>query len=125
MKMNRHGKDLLELYCHEFEPAEFTQDASKAIRLLVKTRLNSNQFSALVCLVCGISIDTFRKSTLLKMINRDDLLGAANAITNFSYVTNDAGRRVLDPPTLKHRELQKDLFLKMELVRQSKRNTCR
>ena len=124
MKMNREGNALLALYKEEFEPAEGKHDAAKAVRLLVSARLNGNQFSALVCLVCGISIDTFRKSSLLKMVNRGENLSAASAFTNFAYVTDDAGRRVLDPQTLRHREIQKDLFLKPELVRRSKRSIC-
>jgi hypothetical protein len=83
------------------------------------------RLSALVCLVCGISIDTFRKCSLLKLVNRGEMLDAAAAFTNFVYVTDDAGRRIIDEPTLKHRELQKDLFLKPELVRRSKRSICR
>lgn len=122
--MNREGEALLDLYKSEFELAECKNDASKAVRLLVTSRINNNQFSALVCLVCGISIDTFRKSSLLKMVNRNQIEAAA-AFTNFAYVTDDAGRRVIDQPTLKHRELQKDLFLKPELVRRTKRSICR
>jgi GH24 family phage-related lysozyme (muramidase) len=125
MRMNREGDRLLDLYRYEFEPAETKTDASKAIQLLVKHRLNSNQCSALVCLICGISIDTFKESPLRKILNRGDMLLAAEAFMDFIHVTDDAGRRVIDPPTLKHRELQRDLFLKPELVRRSKRSICR
>jgi len=125
MRMTREGDGLLALYKSEFETAETKKDVSKAIRLFVKSRLNNNQFSALACLICGISIDTFRKSDLLKMLNRGDMLGAASEFTNFIHVIDDAGRRVIDPPTLKHREFQKDLFLKPELVRSSKRSICK
>jgi GH24 family phage-related lysozyme (muramidase) len=125
MRMNRDGDDLLSLYKTEFETAETKNNASKAIRLFVNPRLNNNQFSALVCLVCGISIDTFRKSDLLKMLKRGDMLDAASEFLSFVYFTDDAGSRMIDQPTLKHRELQKDLFLKPELVGRSKRSLCR
>ena len=125
MRLNRHGQDLLELYKQEFELAENKKDAQQAIGLLVKHRLNNNQFSALVCLICGISIDTFKASALKKILNRGDMLTAAEAFLDFIHVIDDAGRRVIDPPTLKHRELQRDLFLKPELVRKSKRSVCR
>jgi GH24 family phage-related lysozyme (muramidase) len=124
MRMTKEGNGLLTLYKSEFDTAESKKDAMKAVCLFVKCRLNDNQFSALICLVCGISIDTFRKSDLLKMLNRGNMLDAASEYLSFIYVTDDAGRRIIDEPTLKHRELQKDLFLKPEIVRRSKRSVC-
>src|ERR1700735_5035868 len=112
MRMTSDGNNLLSLYKAEIEPAESKTDASKAVRLLVKARLNNNQFSALVCLICGISIDTFRKARILRLLNRNDMLTAATEFTKFVYVTDDAGRRIIDEATLRQRELQKDLFLK-------------
>ena len=125
MKMTREGSTLLDLYRQEFEPADSRKDAEKAVRLLVTARLNNNQYSApRLPRLWHQHRHVPQERAPLKMINRGENLSAAAAFTNFAYVTDDAGRRVLDPSTLKHRELQKDLFLTPELVRRSKRSVC-
>lgn len=50
------------------------EDFAKAVRGLLKTTLNENQFSALVCFAYNVGVANLKGSTLLKKvnINKDD-----------------------------------------------------
>ena len=50
----------------------------RAVNFAVKVPLNQNQFDALVSLTYNIGIGAFQNSTLLKLLNAEDYLGASN-----------------------------------------------
>lgn len=45
------------------------EDFAKAVRGLLKTTLNENQFSALVCFAYNVGVSNLKASTLLKKVN--------------------------------------------------------
>lgn len=93
--------ELLEHFLDLFE---------KQIEPLLKVKLNSNQFSAVVSFVYNVGPGNFEKSTLLKKINAKDFAGAANEFARW----NKAGGKVLAGLT-RRREAEKVLFLKPEV----------
>lgn len=82
----------------------------KGVEACVKTRLNSNQFSALVCFAYNVGIGSLQKSTLLKKLNGGDTEGAADEFLRW----NKAGGKVLAGLT-RRREAERALFLKPEV----------
>ncbi len=54
-------------------------EASKIIRKHVKVDLNENEFSALASFVINLGVKNFRKSQVLKRLNRNDRAGAGDA----------------------------------------------
>ncbi len=66
-----------------------TQDlkaAEKAVSDLVKTKLTQEQFDALVDFVFNLGVGAFANSTLLKLLNKSDYVGAAGQFQRWSYV---------------------------------------
>jgi lysozyme len=49
----------------------------KAVDELITYPLSSNQFSSVVCFVYNIGVGAFKKSTMLRLINSGDLVGAS------------------------------------------------
>lgn len=121
MKTNNEGRNLIELFKDEYEPAESRTTAEKAINALVRVRLTGNQFSAVVSLVMQIGLDAFKKSKMLKLLNKGFTVGAASEFDLHIYDIDDNGQRVISPFLIKHREFEKALFLKPELVQKGKR----
>lgn len=126
MKVNQEGQYLIDLFINEYDPAESRTSAQKAVKLYVKRKLNSNQFSALVCLVMNISIEEFRKSKLLRYINASEhsaeMLGKAMDEWSSHYIYEDSGYNfhILDPFLLHQRQFETALFLKLEEVKKRK-----
>lgn len=81
----------------------------------VKVKLNSNQFSALVCFAYNVGIGSLQRSTLLKKLNASDFSGAADEFLRW----NKAGGKVLAGLT-RRRKAERDLFLKPEVEYVSK-----
>jgi lysozyme len=73
-------------------------EAERAVRRLVKVRLNQNQFDALVDFVFNLGAGAFAKSTLLKLLNKGDYDGAAGQFIRWN--------KAKDPKTGKLRELR-------------------
>lgn len=59
----------------------------QAVSSAVKVQLNQNEFDALVSLVYNIGAAAFRSSTALKRLNRNDRVGAAEALTWWNKAT--------------------------------------
>lgn len=78
----------------------------QAVEQSVKVPLTPNQFSALVVFAFNIGVGAFRESTLVKMLNAGDLVGAAN---QFLRWTKAGGRELAG--LVKRREAEKALFL--------------
>lgn len=82
-------------------------DFCKAVSEAVTVPLTENQFSALVCLCYNIGAGAFKKSTLVKKLNKGDSVGASQEFLRW----NKAGGKVLKGLTTR-REAEKALFLK-------------
>jgi len=78
-----------------------------AINELVKVPLNQNQFDSLVSFTYNIGIEAFKKSTLLKMINSGDMVGASYQFLIWIY----SGHKILRG-LVERRKAEKDLFTK-------------
>ncbi len=59
----------------------------RAVEQLVKVPLNQNEFDALVSFVFNVGIGALKSSTALKRLNRNDRLGAADALTWWNKAT--------------------------------------
>jgi lysozyme len=85
------------------------ESVETGIDRLFKVKVSSNQYSACVCLAFNIGVGNFRSSTLLKLINQGDLLGAAS-----EFLKWDKGGK--PPKAIKglteRRKAERELFLK-------------
>ncbi|MHC3123230.1 lysozyme [Acinetobacter sp. GN11] len=79
----------------------------KTVNESVTVSLTQNQFDALVSLTYNIGSGAFKNSTLLKLLNKGDLLGAADQF----LVWNKAGGKVMKG-LVRRREAERALFLK-------------
>lgn len=61
------------------------KDAENAINALVEVPLAQNQFDALVSFIYNIGAERFRKSTMLRYINRGDFKRAAKEFSRWKY----------------------------------------
>ena len=59
----------------------------EAVARLVNVPLNQNEFDALVSFVYNVGAEAFRKSTALKRLNKNDRIGAAEALTWWNKAT--------------------------------------
>lgn len=73
----------------------------------VKVNINQNQFDALASFVYNIGETAFAKSTILKIINTNDLVGAASQFDRWVY---DNGRKI--DGLVNRRAKEKALFSK-------------
>lgn len=78
----------------------------KGVEDLVKVPLNDNQFSSLVVFSYNVGLGNFMNSTLLKKLNNEDYVGAAQEFPRW----NKAGGKVLNGLT-KRRNAERALFL--------------
>ncbi|MGB3767853.1 MAG: lysozyme [Phormidesmis sp.] len=78
----------------------------QAINDSLKVPVNDNQFSALSCFTYNVGPGAFRSSTLLKMLNQQDVYGAADQFPRW----NKAGGRPLAGLT-RRRKAERHLFL--------------
>lgn len=76
-----------------------------AVRNYVKVTINQNQFDALVSLCYNIGTEAFRRSSLVRYINRGDYNTAALELLRFVY----AGKKKL-PGLVTRRNKEYDLF---------------
>ncbi len=77
-----------------------------AVRQLSKVELNQAQFDALVSFTFNVGVYAFKKSTLLRLVNQGDFLGAA---AQFGRWVNANGKKL--PGLVKRRAEEKRLFL--------------
>lgn len=77
-----------------------------AINHNVLVEINQNQFDALVSFVYNVGIANFKKSTLLKKLNKGDYEEASNQLLRWTR----AGGKVLNG-LVRRREAEKELFL--------------
>ncbi len=77
-----------------------------AVRQLSKVELTQGQFDALVSFTFNVGVYAFKKSTLLRLVNQGDFLGAAEQVDRWVY----ANKKKL-PGLVKRRAEEKQLFL--------------
>jgi lysozyme len=76
----------------------------------VKVNISNNQFSALVAFCYNVGPGSLKKSTLLKLLNQNDIPGAAEQFLRW----NKAGGKELAGLT-RRRQAERSLFLKEEI----------
>ena len=94
----KQAEDLLKQDLRSFE---------LTVNNLVNVPLNQNQFDALVSFCYNLGTGNLKKSTLLKLLNKQDYLGAAEQFDRWVY----AGGKKLSG-LVKRRAAEKELFLK-------------
>ena len=88
----------------------FSQDVAEvyeAIVSTVKVKLSQNQTDALASFVYNIGVDAFKRSTLVKILNTGDYVGAADQFDRWVH----SNKKVL-PSLIARRAAEKALFLK-------------
>ena len=91
---------------------EDVRNFEQAVNSAVKAPINDNQFSALVSFSYNVGAGALRSSTLLKLLNQGDYLGAANQFPRW----NKAGGRVLAGLT-RRRNAERALFLGQDFTK--------
>lgn len=86
-----------------------TASAQTKLNQLVKVPLRQNQFDALVSFVYNIGEDAFEKSTLLRMLNMGDYMGAYAQMSRWD---KDNGKVVLG--LTKRRMREQSLFIEQK-----------
>lgn len=87
---------------------EDSEEAQEAIRQSVEGLLTQNQFNALVSFVFNVGVDAFKKSTMLKLINKGNFDGASKEFTKWN---KDNGKEILG--LTKRRLLEQAIFEKV------------
>lgn len=82
------------------------EDFSKKVEKLLNVSVNQNQFDALVDFSYNLGIGNLQKSTLLKLVNNKDFVGASKQFK----LWNKANGKVLNGLT-KRRKEEEELFL--------------
>ena len=67
--------------------------AEDAINRLVKVTLTQYQFDALASFIFNVGVGAFEKSTMLKLINQGDFVGAALQFDRWNIPSSIIGRR--------------------------------
>lgn len=106
-----HTKDVQENQTCTPEQAEAMlredlQWAERAVNTLVRVQISQPMFDALVSLTFNIGAFAFERSTLLRVLNHRDYLGAAN---QFPMWKKSKGKTL--PGLVKRREDEKQMFL--------------
>lgn len=89
--------------------ADDVHSFSAGVQRLVTSDINRNQLGALTSFAFNVGLGNLRHSTLLRLVNKGDFVGAANQFPRW----NKAGGKVLTGLT-RRREAERKLFLKEE-----------
>ncbi|NJL85752.1 MAG: lysozyme [Leptolyngbyaceae cyanobacterium SM1_1_3] len=84
----------------------------QAVQEALQVSINDNQFSALVSFTYNVGSGAFRSSTLLRLLNQNDIQGAADQFPRW----NRAGGRILAGLT-RRRDAERALFLGQDFRR--------
>ena len=101
----RPGMTISEAEAEAFLQADLVR-FEQAINDALQVPVNDNQFSALSCFTYNVGPGAFRSSTLLRMLNQQDVYGAADQFPRW----NKAGGRPLAGLT-RRRQAERLLFL--------------
>ncbi len=80
--------------------------AESAVNQYVSVEINQQQVDALISFIFNVGVSAFKKSTLLKLLNQGDYLGAAEQLLRWCY---DNGTRIQG--LANRREAERELFL--------------
>jgi lysozyme len=103
------GEKITEAQAEE----QFQKDISWAVNDInkcVTVQLNQNQFDALVSFIYNIGAGAFKSSTLLRLLNAGDYVGASN---QFGRWNKQAGKELLG--LTRRRNAEKELFVDTNL----------
>lgn len=89
--------------------------AAKAVDKAVKVEIPDTMRAAMYSFTYNAGTGAFRKSTMLKKINRGDLKGACNELWNWTYYTNPKTGRKEKSKGLKNRRAVEYKYCMMEL----------
>jgi lysozyme len=78
-----------------------------SVKSLIKVQVNAHQFGALVSFAYNVGAAALKSSTLLKKLNNNDFVGAANEFIKW----NKSGGKILNGLTAR-RKSESELFLK-------------
>lgn len=84
---------------------------SKGVARLVKVQLNTNQMGALVSLAYNIGLAGFRRSTVLRRVNKAQFADAARAFHMWNKARNAAGELVVMRGLVRRRAAEAELFM--------------
>lgn len=83
------------------------------VKKYVKAPLTQNQFDALVIFAFNVGEASFRNSTLLAKVNRQDYAGASQEFTRWVLITDPkTGQKVVSKGLYNRRLAEQQLFLK-------------
>jgi lysozyme len=85
--------------------------AEKAIQDKVFVTLNQNQYDALVSFIFNVGVGNFESSTLLKLLDTNDFIGAANQFLRWDHA---GGKEIAG--LLRRRQAERQLFLEVPNV---------
>lgn len=80
-----------------------------AVAKYVTVPLRQNQFDALVALTYNIGVGGFKRSTVLKRLNKGDLHGAGGAFLMWRFTTI-GGRKIESTGLLRRRRAEREMF---------------
>ena len=78
----------------------------KFLNRIIKVPINQNQFNALASFTYNLGMGALQNSTLLKKLNNNDFIGAANEFDRWVYAN---GKKL--EGLIKRRKEEKELFL--------------
>jgi lysozyme len=84
----------------------------KAVDELVKVELSENQWSAIICFVYNVGIEAFRRSTLLRLINQRDFVGASRQFLLWTKAKDSSGKPRVLPGLVMRRRNEAALFMR-------------
>ncbi len=82
------------------------ENDEKAVGLLVKVPLSENEEAALISFCYNVGVGDFKTSTLLKLLNKGDKVGASNEFKKWKYVKGKISKGLVN-----RRAAEKILFL--------------
>lgn len=86
------------------------EEIHQELARVVEVPLNEHQLSALASISFNVGVDSIKESTLLRKINTQDYLGAANEFLRWDKA-NLRGRLVRLPGLTRRRQAERKLFL--------------
>lgn len=87
------------------------KEIAKVLNSLIKVNINQNQFDALMSFCYNLGVGAFERSTLFNLLNKGDIMGAANEFERWVYATKN-GVRIKLPGLIKRRKDEAELFVK-------------
>lgn len=78
----------------------------KIVNSSVRVELSENEVAALISFCYNVGVENFKKSTLLRLLNKGDKIGASNELKKWKYANGQVSNGLVN-----RREAEKELFL--------------